>query len=115
MEAKEGVTNLFRSSGIVTSDHIGHGYFDKILDETSCKLLLFALRCAGIILTDYGPRWREHRRFALMTLRNFGLGKNSMEERIHGEIKYIVNTLEKNIGEDKSPAQISRATFTFLQ
>lgn len=84
------------------SDHVGHGYFDKTLDDTSCKLLLFALCCAGIIMTDYGPRWREHRRFALMTLRNFGLGKNSMEERIHGEIKYIVNTLEKSVGEDKS-------------
>lgn len=106
MEAKEGITNMFRSSGIVTSDHIGHGYFDNILDETSCKLLLFALcvtfTVAGIIMTDYGPCWREHRRFALMTLRNFGLGKNSMEERIHEETKYIVNTLEKSVGEDNS-------------
>lgn len=29
MEAKEGITNLFGGSGIVMSDHIGHGYFDK--------------------------------------------------------------------------------------
>lgn len=56
-------------------------------------------------MTDYGPCWREHRRFALMTLRNFGLGKNSMEERIHGEIRYIVNTLEKSIGENNSNHQ----------
>lgn len=101
MEVKEEITNLFRSSGRVMSDHIGHGYFEKILDDISCKLLLFALCCVGIIMTDYGLRWREHRRFALMTLRNFGLGKNSMEERIHGEIKYIVNKLEKSVGEDK--------------
>ena len=49
-------------------------------------------------MADYSPRWREHRRFALMTLRNFGMGKNSMEDRIYGEIQYIMDTLENNNG-----------------
>lgn len=65
-----------------------------------------SLSVVGVILVDYGPSWREHRRFALMTLRNFGLGKNSMEERIHGEIVYIRKTLESSIGRSsvaKSP------------
>ncbi|XP_070828228.1 cytochrome P450 2J6-like [Chaetodon trifascialis] len=57
----------------------------------------------GVILADYGSSWKEHRRFALMTLRDFGLGKNSMEERIHGEIQYIIKTLEKSIGKTLSP------------
>uniref|UniRef100_A0AAX7SNC8 Cytochrome P450, family 2, subfamily X, polypeptide 9 n=1 Tax=Astatotilapia calliptera TaxID=8154 RepID=A0AAX7SNC8_ASTCA len=57
----------------------------------------------GVILADYGSSWREHRRFALMTLRNFGLGKNLMEDRIHEEIKYTVSTLEKSIGKTMSP------------
>ncbi|KAK2841897.1 hypothetical protein Q5P01_012097 [Channa striata] len=57
----------------------------------------------GVILADYGPTWKEHRRFALMTLRNFGLGKNSMEERIHGEIQHVIKTLEKSIGKSLSP------------
>ncbi|KAI7812060.1 cytochrome P450 [Triplophysa rosa] len=52
----------------------------------------------GVILADYGPGWKEHRRFALMTLRNFGLGKQSMEERILKEISHIVACLEKNAG-----------------
>ncbi|XP_022609772.1 cytochrome P450 2F2-like isoform X2 [Seriola dumerili] len=52
----------------------------------------------GMVLADYGPSWKEHRRFALMTLRNFGLGKQSMEQRILGEIQYTVETLEKSIG-----------------
>lgn len=57
----------------------------------------------GVILVDYGSSWREHRRFSLMTLRNFGLGKNSMEDRIHEEIKYIVRTLEDSVGKTMSP------------
>uniref|UniRef100_A0A3P8U5S5 Cytochrome P450, family 2, subfamily X, polypeptide 9 n=1 Tax=Amphiprion percula TaxID=161767 RepID=A0A3P8U5S5_AMPPE len=57
----------------------------------------------GVILADYGPQWREHRRFALMTLRNFGLGKKSMEERIHDEIQHTIETLDKSIGKTMSP------------
>ncbi|KAM6936866.1 cytochrome P450 2F2-like [Xenentodon cancila] len=57
----------------------------------------------GVILVDYGLRWREHRRFALMTLRNFGLGKTSMEKRIYDELQYTIETLEKSIGKTMSP------------
>nr|XP_019957767.1 PREDICTED: cytochrome P450 2B4-like isoform X1 [Paralichthys olivaceus] len=61
------------------------------------------VRRRGIILANFGSSWREHRRFALMTMRNFGLGKNSMEDRIHGEIQCTVETLEKSIGKSMSP------------
>ncbi|XP_037612192.1 cytochrome P450 2F2-like [Sebastes umbrosus] len=57
----------------------------------------------GLVLADYGPSWKEHRRFALMTLRNFGLGKQSMEQRILGEIQYTMETLEGSIGTTMSP------------
>lgn len=52
----------------------------------------------GVIMQDYNNAWKEHRRFALTTLRNFGMGRTSMEDRIRGEIEYIVNTLEKSNG-----------------
>ncbi|XP_037539240.1 cytochrome P450 2F2 isoform X1 [Nematolebias whitei] len=57
----------------------------------------------GVIMADYGQNWKEHRRFALMTLRNFGLGKKSMEDRIHDEIRYTVKTLEQSVGETLRP------------
>ncbi|KAM9376111.1 cytochrome P450 2F2-like [Pholidichthys leucotaenia] len=57
----------------------------------------------GFIMEDYGPKWREHRRFALMTLRNFGLGKMSMEDRIYEELNHTIHTLEENVGKTLSP------------
>ncbi|XP_029952739.1 cytochrome P450 2B4-like isoform X1 [Salarias fasciatus] len=60
----------------------------------------------GVILADYGLNWKEHRRFALMTLRNFGMGRTSMEDRIHGEIQYLIKTLESNVGKTMSPERM---------
>ncbi|KAJ8336617.1 hypothetical protein SKAU_G00378370 [Synaphobranchus kaupii] len=57
----------------------------------------------GVILADYGPSWRKHRRFALMSLRNFGLGTRSMEERILGETLYISLCLERSVGKSMDP------------
>uniref|UniRef100_A0A3B3Z8U8 Cytochrome P450, family 2, subfamily X, polypeptide 9 n=1 Tax=Periophthalmus magnuspinnatus TaxID=409849 RepID=A0A3B3Z8U8_9GOBI len=57
----------------------------------------------GVVLADYGPAWKEHRRFALTTMRNFGMGKQSMEDRILGEIQYTIDFLEKNTGKTLSP------------
>ncbi|XP_066504717.1 cytochrome P450 2D3-like [Hoplias malabaricus] len=52
----------------------------------------------GLVFLEYGSAWREHRRFALMTLRNFGLGKQSMEDRILGETEHLIGRLEKSAG-----------------
>uniref|UniRef100_A0A8C5H432 Cytochrome P450 2F2-like n=1 Tax=Gouania willdenowi TaxID=441366 RepID=A0A8C5H432_GOUWI len=57
----------------------------------------------GVMFVDYGANWKEHRRFAVITLRNFGMGKTSMEDIIHGEIQYILKTLENSIGTTISP------------
>ncbi|XP_043937196.1 cytochrome P450 2F2-like isoform X2 [Protopterus annectens] len=48
----------------------------------------------GLIMVPSGQHWKEHRRFCLMVLRNFGMGKKTMDVRIKEEITYFVRALE---------------------
>lgn len=57
----------------------------------------------GIVSAQYGQSWKEHRRFTLSTLRNFGLGKKSMEERILEETSNLLQYFKKNMGAPFDP------------
>ncbi|XP_029952737.1 cytochrome P450 2F2-like [Salarias fasciatus] len=67
-------------------------------------------RRKGVIFVDYGCSWREHRRFALTTLKNFGMGRNSMEDRIHDELQHTVESLENGIGDTLRPQGLLHKT-----
>uniref|UniRef100_A0A671DSJ2 Cytochrome P450 family 2 subfamily J member 2 n=1 Tax=Rhinolophus ferrumequinum TaxID=59479 RepID=A0A671DSJ2_RHIFE len=56
----------------------------------------------GLIMSN-GQVWKEQRRFTLTTLRNFGLGKRSLEERIQEETQHLNQTIEEENGQPFNP------------
>ncbi|XP_035967606.1 cytochrome P450 2C41 isoform X1 [Halichoerus grypus] len=48
----------------------------------------------GLLFTS-GKRWKELRRFSLMTLRNLGMGKSDLESRVQEEACHLVEELRK--------------------
>ncbi|XP_075771707.1 cytochrome P450 2F3-like [Pelodiscus sinensis] len=55
------------------------------------------------IVYGTGERWRQLRRFAIATFKNFGMGKRSMEERIKEEAQVLVSEFRKTEGKPFDP------------
>ncbi|PIC36395.1 hypothetical protein B9Z55_015407 [Caenorhabditis nigoni] len=47
------------------------------------------------IVESHGDRWVQQRRFALHILRDFGLGKNLMEEKVLSEVSAMIESIRK--------------------
>ncbi|GMT36639.1 hypothetical protein PFISCL1PPCAC_27936 [Pristionchus fissidentatus] len=71
----------------------GEDYVDRAnLSSTFTEIFRGGL--LGVVETS-GRLWREQRRFTLHTLRDFGLGKDAMQERILDETVHLLDLLEK--------------------
>ncbi|XP_075439816.1 cytochrome P450 2A4-like isoform X2 [Ascaphus truei] len=58
----------------------------------------------GVAFTNNMERWRQLRRFTLVTLRDFGMGKRGIEDRIKEEIQYLISELRKTKGTMFNPS-----------
>uniref|UniRef100_A0A7E4VN01 Unspecific monooxygenase n=1 Tax=Panagrellus redivivus TaxID=6233 RepID=A0A7E4VN01_PANRE len=59
------------------------------------------------IINSQGQLWRENRRFALQTLRNFGLGRNLMQERVLDDVIGLIEHLKMEIETQKNEFNLS--------
>nr|XP_048300988.1 cytochrome P450 2D20-like [Myodes glareolus] len=67
-------------------DHMGYGPTSK-----------------GVVLAPYGPQWREQRRFSVSTMRDFGLGKKSLEQWVTEEAGHLCDAFTKQAGQPFNP------------
>ncbi|XP_021039115.1 cytochrome P450 2D26 [Mus caroli] len=93
----KAVRELLVTYGEDTSDrplmpiynHLGYGHKSK-----------------GVILAPYGPEWREQRRFSVSTLRDFGLGKKSLEQWVMEEAGHLCDAFIKEAEHPFDPSPL---------
>nr|XP_020009572.1 cytochrome P450 2C19-like isoform X1 [Castor canadensis] len=114
------LTNLSKVYGPVFTVYLGmkptvvlHGYEavkEALVDygeEFSGRgKLIMPEKISKGIFSSNGKYWKETRRFSLMTLRNFGMGKRSIEDRIQEEARCLVEELRKTNGSPCDPTFI---------
>ncbi|XP_062411735.1 cytochrome P450 2J2-like [Sardina pilchardus] len=60
----------------------------------------------GGLFPSSGHKWRRHRRFTLTTLKNFGLGKKTLENAICQECRYLQEEMESQKGDPFDPKDL---------
>ncbi|WKX91279.1 hypothetical protein Q1695_009820 [Nippostrongylus brasiliensis] len=68
----------------------------NFVDRMSMYIARVIRNGRGVAFSN-GPEWLEQRRFALHTLRNFGLGRNLIEERIMYEFNICCDELDRRL------------------
>ncbi|KAE8611431.1 hypothetical protein XENTR_v10012448 [Xenopus tropicalis] len=67
------------------------------------EILGFVGNNKGVLLANYGQSWKDLRRFTLSTLKDFGMGKKSLEERVGEEAGYLCDAFQSEQGRPFDP------------
>ncbi|XP_052517016.1 cytochrome P450 2C23-like [Budorcas taxicolor] len=76
---------------------------DEFLGRARIPIIDGTQRGCGLFFSN-GDTWKQMRHFSLMTLRDFGMGKRSLEERIQVEAQFLVEELRKSEAQPFNPA-----------
>ncbi|XP_057647823.1 cytochrome P450 2D20 [Chionomys nivalis] len=63
-------------------------------------------KAKGVVFAPYGPEWREQRRFSVSTMRDFGLGKKSLEQWVTEEAGHLCDAFTKEAGQAFNPTTL---------
>uniref|UniRef100_R4GD54 Uncharacterized protein n=1 Tax=Anolis carolinensis TaxID=28377 RepID=R4GD54_ANOCA len=88
--------------------HSFYVYHNGATVFSTCHVISLLFR-SGMGFSN-GQRWKEMRRFSLTVLRNFGMGKKSIEERIQEEAQFLLEEFRNTKGKPCDPTfLLSRA------
>ncbi|XP_074077400.1 cytochrome P450 2J2-like [Macrotis lagotis] len=126
---KISIQKLTKKYGNVFYIHIGNFKFVMITGMPLIKEVLVnqvyidrpilpfhshAFKPHGLVMSS-GQKWKLQRRFALTTLRNFGLGKKSLEDRILEETQFLTEAIREENGQPFDPHfQINNAVSNII-
>ncbi|NWH58063.1 CP2DH protein, partial [Geococcyx californianus] len=79
---------------IAIYEHLGYG----TKSEGKAPVISCSFIIPGIVMARYGRVWKELRKFTLSTLRNFGMGKRSLEERVVEEAEFLCSAVNSEEG-----------------
>ncbi|XP_071496077.1 cytochrome P450 2A6-like [Diadema antillarum] len=86
-----------RAKVIINSPDLARELFVKLGEVTSNRLVPRAfvdtIQYSGGIVFSHGQDWLALRRYSLSALRNFGMGKRSIESRINEEARMLLDVL----------------------
>ncbi|KAL1763109.1 cytochrome P450 2D20-like, partial [Sigmodon hispidus] len=70
------------------------------------NILGYGHKSKGVVFAPYGLEWREQRRFSVSTMRDFGLGKKSLEQWVTEEAGHLCDAITKEAGHPFNPTSL---------
>ncbi|XP_062887515.1 cytochrome P450 2D20-like isoform X2 [Mobula hypostoma] len=100
-----GWTNLVVLSGYKTLKEALVKKSEDFADRPNFPIYekFFEQHGEGIVFAKYGDWWKQQRKFSLLNLKNFGLGKKSLELQIVEEAEFLIEGFESEQGRPFDP------------